>query len=621
MYLQVGYDEIYECVQSGYSGADYVPTKTYMPDEEITVQMTDNTANPIHSAKIDLSGDKSDKTQLEAVVAEIVALGQKKGLATKPLWLDMLPEKVALHTLEKGQKGLCTATVGLVDYVHTQEQKPLTIDFAKTGHIGLYGASGTGKTTFLQTLVYSMACDYGYTPEELNLYAMDFGGRNLGYLSDLPHTGGVVFADDENKLAELDSMLHGIIDERKRLFADNNCGTFADYRAVNKNPLPAILVLIDNYASFRDKYMDIADSFTDIISSGKTFGVYFVITGNTRNSIYYKVTEHISSYFTLKMNDPSNYLDIHNVRPPVVPEDISGRGITVVNKEIVEFQTAIAIDGETEADRITEISQTYCDIAAHWHGYIPITLNGTSDKASDLYETPASYYSAYTRSNPPESISDDSRNLVLGTSNSGALMYGIALSEEYKVCVCANDTSKMGEFYNAMLQNSSQYSNRRFVFIDDDNSTFRTVLEAYPECQYISGATDLDSFVEELKPELNLRLEKPNEQHEQLFIIISEFNAFFDMITDEQAAFMRKVFQYIDSPQYNICFVCGFNVSGEKNNDRLFMSLVVNAKNYVLCPSCYENASTKIETLPLISDVKPHSSYFCLGEKNVEIRW
>lgn len=622
LYLQVGYDEIYECVQSGYSGADYVPTKTYMPDEEITVQMTDNTANPIHSAKIDLSGDKSDKTQLEAVVAEIVALGQKKGVTTKPLWLDMLPEKVALHTLEKGKKGLCTTTVGLVDYVRSQEQKSLTIDFAKTGHIGLYGASGTGKTTFLQTLVYSMVCDYGYTPEELNLYAMDFGGRNLGYLSDLPHTGGVVFVDDENRLSELASTLHGIIDERKRLFADNNCGTFADYRAISKNPLPAILVLIDNYASFRDKYMDIADSFTDIISSGKTFGVYFVITGNTRNSIYYKVTEHISSYFTLKMNDPSNYLDIHNVRPPVTPEDISGRGITVVNKEIVEFQTAIAIDGENEVDRITEITHKYRDIAAQWHGYTPITLDdGTPEETSELYETPVSYYSAYPRSNPPESISDDSRNLVLGISKSGALMYGIALSEEYKVCVCANDTSKMADFYNAMLQNMTQYSNRRFVFIDDDTGTFKDVLEVHPECQYISGTTALDSFIEGLKPELNLRLEKPDEQHEQLFIIISEFNAFFDMITNEQAAFMRKVFQYIDSPKYNICFVCGFNVNGEKNNDRLFMSLVVNAENYVLCPNCYENASAKIETLPLVQDVKSHSCYFCLKEKNVEIRW
>lgn len=621
LYLQVGYDEIYECVQSGYSGADYVPTKTYMPDEEITVQMTDNTANPIHSEKLDLSGDRSDKTQLEAVVAEIVALGQKKGIFAKPLWLDVLPEKVVLHTLEKSQKGLCTATVALADYVRTQEQRPLTIDFTKTGHIGLYGASGTGKTTFLQTLVYSMVCDYGYTPEELNLYAMDFGGRNLGYLSDLPHTGGVVFADEENKLSELASVLHGMIDERKRLFADNNCGTFDDYRAVNKNPLPAILVLIDNYASFRDKYMDIADSFTDIISSGKTFGVYFVITGNTRNSIYYKVTEHISSYFTLKMNDPSNYLDIHNVRPPVVPEEISGRGITVVNKEIVEFQTAIAVDGEIEADRMTEIAGKYCGIAAQWHGYTPIMLTGTSDETGDLHEMPVSFYSAYPRSNPPESISDDSRNLILGTSKSGALLYGIALAEKYKVCVCANGIMKMEKIYRTILQNMTQYSNRRVFFLDDDNGTFRTTLEDYPACQYIRGAAALDSFIEDLKPELNLRLDKPEEQQEQIFIIVAEFNAFFDMITDEQADFMRKVFRYIDSPQYNICFVCGFDVNGEKNNDRLFMSLAVNAESYVICPNCYENASAKIETLPLISDVKSDSCYFCLEEKNVEIRW
>lgn len=621
LYLQVGYDEIYECVQSGYSGADYVPTKNYMPDEEITVQMTDNTANPIHSAKIDLSGEKSDKTQLEAVVAEIVSLGQKKGLAAKPLWLDMLPEKITLHSLNVGKKGLCSATIGLVDYVRTQEQKPLIIDFANTGHVGLYGASGTGKTTFLQTLVYSMVCEYGYTPEELNLYAMDFGGRNLGYLTDLPHTGGVVFADDENKLSQLASVLHDIIDERKRIFADNNCGTFTDYRAIRKKPLPAILVLIDNFASFRDKYMDISDSFIDIISSGKTFGVYFVITGNTRNSIYYKVTEHISSYFTFKMNDPSNYLDIHNIRPSVTPEDISGRGITVVNKEIVEFQTAVAFDSETESERITAITQNYCALAEKWHGYEPIKLNGSMDKPDDSYEASVNYYSLTPRNNLPESLIDDSRNLVLGTSKSGALTYGLTLSEDYKLCICANSTEQLTAFYRTVLSNAAQYSNRHLIFIDDDNKAFESVVDGYSACQYISGSTALDKFIEELKPELNARLEEPTKQHKQLFIVVSEFNNFFDMITNEQAAFMRKVFQYIDSPQYRICFLCGFNVNGEKNNDRLFMSLVVNAENYILCPDCYETASAKIETLPLISDVKSHNCYFCLKGKNVEIRW
>ena len=103
--------------------------------------------------------------------------------------------------------------------------------------------------------------------------------------------------------------------------------------------------------------------------------------------------------------------------------------------------------------------------------------------------------------------------------------------------------------------NIAQYSNRRLVFIDDDNGTFRNIVDECSSCQYISGATALDEFIEELKPELNARLEEPGRQHEQLFIVISEFNDFFDMITNEQAAFMRKVFQYIDAPQYGIYFI------------------------------------------------------------------
>lgn len=620
LYLQVGYDEIYECVQSGYSGADYIPTKTYMPDEEITVQMTDNTANPIHSAKIELSSDKSDKTQLEAIVAEIVSLGEKKGVAAKPLWLDTLPEKIALSALERDKKGLCSATIGLVDYVRTQEQKSLTIDFAKTGHIGLYGASGTGKTTFLQTMVYSMVCDYGYTPEELNLYVIDFGGRSLGYLSELPHTGGIAFADDEDKLSELVSTLHDIINERKCLFAKSKCETFSAYREGKKDLLPAILVLIDNYASFRDKYMDISDSLIDIISYGKKWGVYFVITGSTRNSIYYKVTEHISSYFTLKMNDPSNYQDIHNVRPPVMPEDISGRGITVVNNEIVEFQTAIAVDGENETERITGICQRYSKLAADWQGNTPIRI-GCSANCSDKPDEEASYYSSTLRSTQPESVSDDSRNLVLATSKSGALLYGISLSNDYRVCICADNLEKLKRFYKVALSSMVQYSDRQIVFIDGNNGTFRDVVDEYPICRYINNATELDSFINELKPQLNARLEKKDGRHQQMFLVFSEFNAFFDMITDEQAVFMRRIFQYIDSPQYQICFMCGFDVTGRKNNDGLFLSLVVNAENYVLCPNSYALAVEKIETLPLITDDKSQGCYLCLKGKSVETRW
>ena len=51
------------------------------------------------------------------------------------------------------------------------------------------------------------------------------------------------------------------------------------------------------------------------------------------------------------------------------------------------------------------------------------------------------------------------------------------------------------------------------------------------------------------------------------------------------------------------------------------MSLIVNAENFILCQNCYENAFTKIETLPVIYNVSSQSSYFCTKNKYVEVRW
>lgn len=614
LYLQVGYDEIYECVQAGYSGAGYAPARRYLPEEEITVQMTDHTANPIHSAKLDLAEETTDQTQLEAVVAELVALGERKHSAVKPLWLEMLPRKVPLESLERGEKGLCTAVIGLADYVRTQQQKPLYIDFVKTGSVALYGASGMGKTTFLQTLVYSMVCGYGYTPEELNLYAMDFGGRNLGYLQMLPHTGAVAFAEDETLLHEIISVLRQSIEERKRLFAAHRCASFADYCAAGGHTLPAILVLIDHFALFRDKYMDMADTLVEIIAQGKSFGVYFVLTGSTHNSIHYKVTEHIGAHYTLKLNDANHYLDILNVRPPITPEEISGRGITVRDRQVVEFQTAVAREGETEAQRLAAICADYACLATAWHGTRPVRLGETAGTFRDLEAAPS-----HTCNKAPEAIEADDGHLLLGTSRSGVLQYGLNLERDMKLCICGS-VEQLEICYSSLLEHIAAGPDRQAVFLDGEEGRFEAVAGRVPACRYVRGSAELEQFIQELRPQLNRRLD-----HQQtvpaLFLIIGEFDGFFRMITDEQAAFLRKVVQYMDTPEYRLYLITGFDVQREKNNDRLFLSLVVRAENYWLCPGSYEAAVSKIESLPAIMCPGADRAYFCQGEKCVEIGW
>lgn len=622
LYLQVGYDEIYECVQAGYSGADYTPTKRFVSDEEITVEMTDHTANPISSAKLDLSLKKTDKKQLEAIVAELVALGQKKGLAAQPLWMNPLAEKILLSQLQGGSKELCSAPVGLIDDVVRRDQRPLIIDFVKNGHLALFGASGTGKTTFLHTLVYSLVCVSRFTPAEVNFYILDFGGQNLGYLETLPHVGGVVFAEEKEKLHRLLRLLRGLLDDRKRLFALNRCGTFADYHATNRK-LPAVVVLIDNYASFREKYMDAAEDLTEIIASGGAFGIYFVLTGTTRNAIHYKTVEHIAFRLCLRMNDAGSYQDILGVRSPVVPENVAGRGLTMLNrKETAEFQVALAVSGETETDRLSAICVQYAALAAKWMGSRPANLTHLSPSISvEKKKVERQSWSAMQKMRElPAPICESSDNLILGTSLSGTLQYGISLRDEYKLCLCADSVQELTRCFAAVLDSLFQQKNGRVVLLDSEERAMSELAQQHPSCHYLSTVQEIDNWIEEMRPELNGRLENENACSSRLFIVTCELHRLFSMITNEQAAFLRKVVQYINDPQYGVYFLCGLDVSREKNNDRLYLELVVHAGNYLFSPGSFEKALTRIEGLPLVPEMEPDCAAVCLRGKIAEIK-
>ncbi|WP_144066535.1 FtsK/SpoIIIE domain-containing protein [Faecalibacterium sp. An192] len=506
MYLQVGYDEIYECIQSGYSGAEYSPTRTYMPDEEITVQMTDHTANPLHTAKLDVA-EKTDKTQLEAVVADLITLGQKKGLSVKPLWLDVLPEKI---------------------------------------------------------------------------------------------------------------LLSNIMDERKCLFAANHCGSFADYRSLGKN-LPAIVVLLDHYAAFREKYMDLSDQFAQLIAAGSTLGVYFVITGTTKNSIHYKTAESISTQFALHMNDPNAYLDILNLRPAFIPVQAPGRGLMAAGKEAVEFQMALSVDGENETARTSVICEQYKKIAEEWHGPLPLKLDHGQDSIQETsFQTLNS--SPLPTLPRPDPCEDSAENLILAASLSGAMLYGISLEESSNVCICAANQNALTDRFQETLRSIFMQENRDVVLIDSRSGILAPAAQAFPVCRYIQSSEDLDDWIELLKPELNCRLEDETSRSRHLFVLIAEFHAFFDEITDQQAAFLRKVFRYIDSPKYGISFICGFDVNGGYNLDSLFINLVSGVENYLIAPGCYE-AAAAIGTLPVIHQARKDTGYFLAGGKAVEIGW
>ncbi|MBE7022369.1 MAG: type VII secretion protein EssC, partial [Ruminococcaceae bacterium] len=170
------------------------------------------------------------------------------------LWMPLLPQELYLdnlpgyeNTTYDGNWSL-SVPIGLGDDPENQAQFPVYIDFSETGHLAVCGTITSGKSTFLQTLVYALMVKY--TPEWLNFYILDFSSRMLSCFEKAPHLGGIMYEDDFEKIAKFMAMLERVIEERKRRFSGSN---YTQYTKVKGVSCPVIMIVIDNLGAFREK--------------------------------------------------------------------------------------------------------------------------------------------------------------------------------------------------------------------------------------------------------------------------------------------------------------------------------------------------------------------------------
>ncbi|MCB0128797.1 MAG: hypothetical protein KDE58_41310, partial [Caldilineaceae bacterium] len=116
-------------------------------------------------------------------------------------WLDK--ECGWLETLDWETHAM-RPVVGLIDNPYAARQLPLIADLPQ-GHLVLFGASGWGKTTFIRTLVVSLAASH--STDHAHIYVLDLGGRSLKALETLPHVGAVIFPDEEGFVERVEQLL------------------------------------------------------------------------------------------------------------------------------------------------------------------------------------------------------------------------------------------------------------------------------------------------------------------------------------------------------------------------------------------------------------------------------
>jgi len=232
----------------------------------------------------------------------------------------------------------------------------------------LGGSVVTGKSTFLQTLIYSLAVKY--SPNVVNFYILDFSSGMLSSFEKLPHTGGVLRENDVEKIGKFFSMIKGIIDERKKLF---NGGNYRQYVKVHGTKIPSIVIVIDNFAGFKEKTENAyEDTLIHLSREGVGYGIFLALSsaGFGMAEIQNRIGDNIRTVVSLEMGDKFKYMDVMRATHiDVIPESgIKGRGIAFVEGRLLEFQTALAIDAEDDYKRNAKIEAMSQKMRDMWDG-------------------------------------------------------------------------------------------------------------------------------------------------------------------------------------------------------------------------------------------------------------
>ncbi|MFZ0216503.1 MAG: FtsK/SpoIIIE domain-containing protein [Candidatus Dormiibacterota bacterium] len=288
--------------------------------------MTEGGPAPVVLRDLDVAGEPVDEgagvrhdsaspTDLMRVVTTARDLNAQLELPPAPHpWLETLPNVLPLERLEAvvgAQPDERPAvTIGLLDDPARQRQLPGRFDLEQDGALVVFGATGTGKTTFLRALTASLTSRL--SPDELHVYGLDFATRGLRPLTFFPHTGAIVSGDEIERGQRLLGYLRTEVDRRKSLLAAAGASTLAEYHAAGQPRLPHILLLLDGYGSFRSTYEDVdfgapLDAFRELLADGRPMGLATVFTADRSGAVTTAVTASVPRRLVLRMTSDDEY--------------------------------------------------------------------------------------------------------------------------------------------------------------------------------------------------------------------------------------------------------------------------------------------------------------------------
>lgn len=242
--------------------------------------------------------DGLDATQCEAL-ARIIAPKRTSGtfdIVEEPLETSF--ELTALlgirdvHTFDvstlwrsrQPQRNRLTVPIGV-----TEEGEVIELDLKESAQGGmgphglLIGATGSGKSELLRTLVCALAATH--SSEILNLVLVDFkGGATFLGMDRLPHTSAVItnLADELPLVDRMQDALNGEMTRRQEMLRASGYASLFDYEKARAGgaplvPFPVLLIVVDEFSELLSSKSEFMDLFVSIGRLGRSLGVHLLL--------------------------------------------------------------------------------------------------------------------------------------------------------------------------------------------------------------------------------------------------------------------------------------------------------------------------------------------------------
>ena len=376
-YFQVGNNEVFELFQSAYSGAKVPDGNDNSKVFSIYELNTWGKRTEVYSNK-KKNKNSETKDQLQAIVEFVANYCKGNGISKLPgICLPSLKNTISkseLYEFDNNSQDILVP-IGIYDDPERQEQGNYCLNLSDNNTV-VIGSSMAGKTTLLQTILLQLMDEY--TPTEVNAYIIDCGNMALKVFENSNIVGGIALSSEEDKVINLFKMLFVTLEERKEKLAQKGLGTHKAYKEAGYTDMPQIILIIDNFAVFKEYYEDLNDEFLTLSREGTSLGVSIIVTATQTNAMNYKAMSNYATKIAYTCNDSNEYMNLFD-RCRIEPKETPGRGLCVIDKRILEFQTALCVAGEKEyirveniKEKISECNKKYSSIKAN---EIPVVPN------------------------------------------------------------------------------------------------------------------------------------------------------------------------------------------------------------------------------------------------------